>query len=84
MALALLRVKLPNGSYYIPGSGTSGVAQRLFSVPAKYSEDQYIANADWLLTEKHSLQMKYMFSKNPFEFQLNGQLAGPSPDRQAQ
>src|SRR5262245_27240630 len=31
VAIALLRVKLPNGNYYIPGSGTSGTRQVLFS-----------------------------------------------------
>src|SRR5205823_7677585 len=76
VAIALLRVKLPDGTYYIPGSGTSGLQQRLFSIPAKYSEDQYIANADYIATEKHTLQMKYMFSQNPFEYSLQGQLPG--------
>ncbi len=76
VAIALLRVKLPDGTYYIPGSGTSGLQQRLFSIPAKYSEDQYIANADYILSEKHTLQTKYMFSKNPFEYSLQGQLPG--------
>src|SRR5262249_9149621 len=76
VAIALLRVKLPNGSYYIPGSGTSGTRQQLFSIPAKYREDQYIANGDWIVSAKHSLQARYMTAKNPYEFQLNGQLPG--------
>jgi len=76
VAIALLRVKLPDGSYYIPGSGTSGLVQRTFSTPAKYREDQYLANIDWLLTDRHSLQIKTMHSNNPFEFQLQGQLPG--------
>ena len=29
VAIALLQVKLPDGSYYIPGSGTSGAVQRV-------------------------------------------------------
>ena len=72
VAIALLRVKLPDGSYYIPGSGTSGTVSRLFSIPAKYTEDQYIANVDYLLSPKHSLQMKYMFSNNPFTYSGSG------------
>jgi len=76
VAIALLRVKLPDGSYYIPGSGTSATLQRLFSIPAKYSEDQYIANGDWIMNTRHSVQARYMYSKNPFEYQLNGQLPG--------
>src|SRR5206468_6291301 len=77
VAIALLRVKLPDGSYYIPGSGTSGTVQRLFSIPAKYNEDQYIANGDWIASAKHSLQKKYMYSHDPFTYQLSGsQLPG--------
>ncbi len=72
VAIALLRVKLPDGSYYISGSGTSGSVSRLFSIPAKYTEDQYIANVDYLLSPKHSLQMKYMFSNNPFQYTGSG------------
>ena len=76
VAINLLRVKLPNGDYYIPGSGTSGVAQRLFSNPARFTEDQYIANGDWIVSEKHTLQMKYMYSHDPFNYQLGGNLPG--------
>jgi hypothetical protein len=80
VAIALLRVKLPNGSYYIPGSGTSGLATRQFSIPAKFSEDQYIANVDWIKSTRHTVQMKYMYSFDPFEYQLSGQF-GQLPGR---
>jgi hypothetical protein len=76
VAIALMRVKLPNGNYYIPGSGTSGTKQVLFSIPAKYREDQYIANGDWIISANHSLQARFMTAKNPYEYQLNGQLPG--------
>jgi len=80
VAINLLRVKLPNGDYYIPGSGTNEIAARVFSIPAKYTEDQYIANADWIVSPKHSLQMRYMYSNNPFEYQLSGNF-GQLPGR---
>ncbi|PWU03937.1 MAG: hypothetical protein C5B51_17880 [Terriglobia bacterium] len=76
VAVALLRVKLPSGSYYIPGSGTSGRVQRLFSVPAKFTENQYLANVDWIKSSRHSLAMRYMFSDDPYVFQLQQQLPG--------
>ena len=60
--------KLPDGSYYSPSSGTSGTATRLFSYPAKFSEDQYIANVDYVKSEKNNFQMKYMFTKDPYTF----------------
>jgi outer membrane receptor protein involved in Fe transport len=72
VAIALLRVKLPDGSYYVPGSGTSGAVSRLFSIPAKFSEDQYIANVDYLVTPKQTLQMKYMFTNDPFTYTGSG------------
>src|SRR5438552_18892882 len=84
VAIALLRVKLPNGNYYIPGSGItpnpsagiSGTRQQLFSIPAKYREDQYIGNGDWIISANHSLQARYFDARNPYEYQLNGQLPG--------
>ena len=73
VAINLLRVKLPNGNYYIPGSGTTGTVSRLFSFPAKFTEDQYIGNGDYVLNARNSVQMKYMFTNDPFEYTgLNG------------
>src|SRR2546427_3640684 len=84
VTIALLRLKLPDGSYYIPGSGTSGAVQRVFSTPAKYREDQYIANGDWIVTDKHSLSLRLMDSMNPYEYQLGAQgPVGQLPGRQA-
>jgi len=76
VAMRIMQLKLPDGSYYVPGSGTSGVAQRLFSLPAKYQEDQYIANVDYVQSEKHTWQMKYMYSDNPYVTTLSGNLPG--------
>ncbi len=68
VAVNLLRVKLPDGSYYIPGSGTSGTALRLFQYPAKFSEDQYIANVDYVISAKNNIQMKYMYTTDPYTY----------------
>jgi hypothetical protein len=78
VAMALLRVKLPDGTYYVPSSGTSGRAQRLFSVPAKFTENQYLGNVDWIQSAKHSVAMRYMYSDDPYVFQLQQQLPGRS------
>ena len=83
IALRILQVKLPGGSYYIPTSGIAGTAQRLYSLPGKYSEDQYIANVDYLINQKHTVQAKYMISLNPFNYQLSGNF-GQLPGRQQQ
>jgi len=81
VAMRLMQVKLPGGNYYIPTSGTSGTSQRLYSIPGQYSEDQYIANVDWLLTQKNTMQAKFMSSSNPFNYQLSGNF-GQLPGRQ--
>jgi len=81
VAINLLRVKLPDGSYYIPGSGTGGTVQRVFSKPAKFNEDQYIGNADWIVSPKHSLQAKFMQSNDPYEFELGTPPTGQLPGR---
>ncbi|PWU09912.1 MAG: hypothetical protein C5B51_05305 [Terriglobia bacterium] len=79
VAIALLRVKLPDGSYYIPSSNTSGTTTRLISNPAKFTENQYLGNVDWVLNAKNSLQGKWFFVDDPTEIccgGLFGQLPG--------
>jgi hypothetical protein len=65
VSLAMLNLKNADGSYYIPGSGTGGFARRQFSSPAKYTEDQYIVNADYVLSSKHTLAARYFYTHNP-------------------
>ncbi len=64
-ALNLLNVKLPNGSYYVPGSGTRDFIQANYSVPSQYTGDQYLANADWVINAKNTLAMRYFFTEDP-------------------
>jgi len=65
VALKILQVKLPNGSYYVPGSTTGGFQQTNFSIPSIYTGDQYLANGDYLINSKNSLAMRYFFSEDP-------------------
>lgn len=65
VALAILNAKNPNGSYYMQGSPTGNYEQTTFSIPAKYTGDQYIANVDYLLNSKNTLAMRYLFSEDP-------------------
>jgi hypothetical protein len=64
-ALNILNVKLPNGSYYLPGSSTGGFQQIEYSFPSIYTADQYLANADYLLNSKNTLAMRYFFTEDP-------------------
>jgi hypothetical protein len=81
VALALLRVKLPNGSYYVPSSGLSptggpnrnGTISQLLSNPAKFTENQYIVNVDYVINSKNTLAMKYTFFDDPSNICCGGQ-----------
>ncbi|MGD0136049.1 MAG: hypothetical protein ABSE57_28725, partial [Bryobacteraceae bacterium] len=64
-ALNILNVKLPNGQYYLPGSTTGGFQQVDLSIPSKYTGDQYLANADYLINSKNTLAMRYFFTEDP-------------------
>jgi hypothetical protein len=74
--LNILNLKLPNGNYYLPGSGTSGYASTSFSDPAIYNEDQEVANFDYLITPKNTLAGRYFFTNNPQDLTLGGELPG--------
>jgi len=76
VALALLNTKLANGSFLIPTApaaqtvdtqgGHQGKAS--FSLPSRFSEDQYIANVDYVMSSKNTIAAKYFYARAP-EFQ---------------
>jgi hypothetical protein len=77
VALNLLRVKNPDGSYYIPSSGTNGIRNVLYSAPAKYTDNQYVGNVDWLANSKHTVAGRFFYTRNPREQTVGGgQLPG--------
>jgi Carboxypeptidase regulatory-like domain len=71
---------VPN-NYYIPAPSsdpqfcnvTTGVCN--FSVPVLYSENQYVANGDYVISSKNTLTTKYFYTANPQTLYL-GQTAG--------
>jgi hypothetical protein len=69
VALALLQRKVPGGGYLIPTpqtigpgpySDTQGTAT--FSIPCPYSENQYMANGDYIQNEKSQFQFRYFMA----------------------
>jgi hypothetical protein len=76
VAMNILNIKLPNGGYYIPGSGTGTYSQAVLSDPASYKEHQLILNGDYLLNNKNTLAMRYLYTKNPQVLPLAGGLPG--------
>ena len=76
VTLKMLNLKLEDGSYYIPGSGTAGYKQRSFSQPSTFTEDQVIVNGDYLINSKQTLATRYFYSRDPQIQTLGGLLPG--------
>jgi Carboxypeptidase regulatory-like domain len=72
VALNLLNKKIANGTYLIPtpqrySTDTNGnpVGLSSYSIPAHFSEDQFMVNTDWVITAKHTLSERYFYSNDP-------------------
>ena len=76
VALNILNIKLPNGQYYIPGSGVAGYRQATFSSPAIYNGDQGLVNFDYLVNSKNTLSGRWFYTHDPQIAPLGGQLPG--------
>lgn len=76
VALNILNIKLDDGSYFFPSSGTTGYRQTTFSSPAIYNSDQEVANGDYVLNAKHTLSGRFFYTRDPQVIPLNGQLPG--------
>jgi Carboxypeptidase regulatory-like domain len=73
---------VPN-NYYIPAPSSDpqfcnagGLCD--FTVPAIYHENQYVANGDYIINNKHTLTTKYFYTANPQTLYL-GQAGGDLP-----
>ncbi len=65
ITISLLQAKLPNGSYFVPGSGTSGYAPANFLGPSTYKDHQAIVNFDYVINSKHTFSTRYIFETDP-------------------
>ena len=63
VALNILRLKNPNGTYYIPGSTTGTYSTATFIDPDIYSEDQYLLNTDYLISRRNTIATRYFYSR---------------------
>ncbi|WP_263366659.1 TonB-dependent receptor [Edaphobacter bradus] len=71
VALKFLNFKYPNGQYAIPSpqtllpadSASLPIGESTFSIPAKYREDQYTGNLDYVVTEKNQLAGRFFYSR---------------------
>lgn len=76
VALNILNLKLPNGQYYFPSSGSNVLSNVAFSDPAIYNADQTVVNGDYLINSKNTLAARYFYSRDPQIAPLSGRLPG--------
>jgi hypothetical protein len=65
VAINILQAKLPNGNYIIPSSTNGSFQNDPLSVPGTYSENQYIANVDYLVNAKNNFAGRFFTSTDP-------------------
>ncbi len=88
VSLAVLNARLPNGSFAIPSSGTTArpvgcttvnVNLCPVTVPqsgvSRFRENQFNANGDFIVSDKHNIAAKFFVADNP-TFQANYNFAG--------
>ncbi len=65
IAISILQLKLPNGSDYVPGSGTSGYVAQNFLNPAGFKDHQGIGNVDYVINSKNTFSGRYIYETDP-------------------
>ena len=65
VAISLLQLKIPNGSYLIPGSTNGGYQVTTFSDPALFYDHQGMGNFDYLINPKNTLSGRYTYETDP-------------------
>jgi hypothetical protein len=85
VALALLNFKLPDGSFLIPTPQTvdprKSLSQQGFSVfsdPCHFSEDQYVANLDYLASPSSKIEARLFVANDTQTVTLPGNGLNPS------
>jgi len=85
VAISILQLKLSNGTFAIPGSGnpavgtSGGYGLQSFSDPAIFKDHNLMGNGDWVISQKHTLALRYQYEKDPLYAPfpvLNANLAG--------
>ena len=68
VAVKILQLKLPNGNYYIPGSGispTKAYPVQTFSIPSYYKEYQGLLNTDYVINSKNTFSERFFMGTDP-------------------
>ena len=83
VAINIMQLKNPDGSYYIPSSGTAGYQNTTFSNPAIFKDHQAIGNFDYVINSKNTFSGRYFYERDPtiapFECGNTGTTVTPTP-----
>jgi hypothetical protein len=86
-ALALLNLKLPDGSFLIPTPQTIDTSQPFdnqgsstFSEPCDFVEDQFLANADYIGSEKSRFGARIFYADDGNTITFPGNFFNPAPN----
>jgi hypothetical protein len=83
VAINLLQLKNPDGSYLVPSSGVSPssstggyLSGQTYSIPAQYKEHQAVGNFDYTINDKNTLSGRYFYTSDPTAISFNQGYAG--------
>ena len=78
VALKFLNLKLPGGNYVVPTPQKifNGEGQYAFSDPCRFSENQFMANVDFLESTRSKFTAKFFFANQNYTFTLPPGFAG--------
>ena len=65
VAINLLQLKLSNGGYLIPGSGTATFDPTTVSSPVIFKDHMGLGNFDWTINSKHTLSGRFEYESDP-------------------
>src|SRR5688572_12835507 len=72
--VSALNARLPNGEFLIPSAATASGLTPISGL-SRFTENQFNANLDWKLNDKHTISAKNFYASNP-TFQANYNFAG--------
>lgn len=72
--VSVLNARLPNGQFAIPSAATATGLTPISGL-SRFRENQFNANLDWRINDKHTISSKNFFASNP-TFQSNYNFAG--------
>ena len=83
VAINLLQLKNPDGSYLVPSSGVSPssstggyLSGQTYSIPAQYKEHQAVGNFDYTINDKNTLSGRYFYTSDPTAISFNQGYSG--------